>query len=197
MCFLLPDAGYHRQKDFPETLELKDVISAIKDAKELGLKRITITGGEPFLRPDLTFGIIDYALAHNINTSVESNFLLLDERIFLKIVNIRKRYDNNAMLLLAPTVLSLRRKVFNKLMGVPAYDFVFRRLKKYVKMSRNVKNLIIGAVITVLKDNIDEVFDLGDYLLGEVQVHSIKFNPVVELGRFRKEAPGSGYLRTI
>ncbi len=190
--FCWPDAGPHRLREFPEKLELEDVISAINDAMTLGLERVVITGGEPLLKPDLTFGVVEYTLSRNINVTIETNFLLLHEDMFSKILSIRNKYKNDAILQLAPTVLSLREDIFNKLMGVRAYDVIFKRLRKYVRIARNIDNLVIGAAITVLKDNLDEALDLGEYLLSEVQVHSIKFNPVVELGRFRREAIGHG-----
>lgn len=189
--FCWPNAGMERAKQFPEVLEPRDVDVALNDAIELNIERVSITGGEPLLKWDLTLWIVEKALSYGINTTIETNLLLFDEDKLKTLLGILNKIQRETILQIAPTFLSLREAVFNKLMGFPkAYELVLRKLRKLVSISKKNKGLRVGTAVTILKSNLHEALDIGEYLLKEMQVDSIKFNPVVELGRFKKEALG-------
>lgn len=192
--FCWPEAGKQRAHQFPETLAKADVRKAINDAVELGLKRVVVTGGEPLLKPELTLYIVDIALSLGLNVSIETNAILLqsNRNFVARLLKILKGCKNDAVLQIAPTFLSLNKVKFNNLMGAAAYDAVVKSLKEFIHYAQVYRNLIVGCAITILKTNLDEAYDIGKYLLSEIGVHSIKFNPVVELGRFKKEVSHAG-----
>ena len=59
---------------------LKYLKKAIEDAREIGLNRVKVTGGEPFLRKDI-IDIIEYLHAQNITVDIETNGTLVNKEI--------------------------------------------------------------------------------------------------------------------
>jgi MoaA/NifB/PqqE/SkfB family radical SAM enzyme/GT2 family glycosyltransferase len=72
--------------DIPNANNRKDVLSKekalqiIEDAKKIGIKEMILTGGEPFLHPDI-FEIIDFANSRNINSVITTNGLFIKQHI--------------------------------------------------------------------------------------------------------------------
>ncbi len=88
-----------------------------KALDETECRHITLTGGEPLLRPDLS-QIIDYLTMRSIQTTIISNGRLLNEE---RVTDLLRR---GAGLFELP-LLSYRRKVHDRLSGAPgAFDAV-------------------------------------------------------------------------
>lgn len=58
-------------------LTSEEIQSAVHDALDLGLKSVKITGGEPFLREDITIGLLKYLDEQHISAAVETNGTVL------------------------------------------------------------------------------------------------------------------------
>jgi len=69
--------------------EFKEIL---KQAIPFGLSEIELSGGEPFLFPDLIFAMIKYANSFGIKTGIFSNGTLLNEKIIDKLFALKLAY---------------------------------------------------------------------------------------------------------
>ncbi|MCM8792738.1 MAG: radical SAM protein, partial [Candidatus Omnitrophica bacterium] len=65
---------------FNQEMSLSDAIKIIDSAKKLNIKMLVITGGEPFLHPDL-FKIVRYAKENGISVCITTNGTLIKDKI--------------------------------------------------------------------------------------------------------------------
>ncbi len=74
-----------------DNITIREMETTIQDALPLGLSHIKLTGGEPFLHPDI-FGYLDCFSKYNLAISIETNATRLDENKIkqLKKYNIRQ-----------------------------------------------------------------------------------------------------------
>ena len=76
-CWINPpfaDAASPREGE----MSLDDIISALEECRELGMKSIKLTGGEPFTNRDI-FGLLEYLKKNDIGIEVETNGALVGE----------------------------------------------------------------------------------------------------------------------
>lgn len=71
---------WNAPQDSKEELSTEQIFSVIDEMKELGTQRISFSGGEPLLRPDVG-KIIDYCKINNISSSMNSNGSLIEKKI--------------------------------------------------------------------------------------------------------------------
>jgi radical SAM protein with 4Fe4S-binding SPASM domain len=76
-CF---NSGRYPMPELP-TAKIFDLL---QEAVSLGAQEIHITGGEPFLRPDI-FTILEAAQANGVNTRIQTNGTLLNQEILLRL----------------------------------------------------------------------------------------------------------------
>lgn len=187
--FCWPAAGFNTALQFPETLTQEEVRRAISDAVDLGLKRIIISGGEPLLKWNLVRVIVEEGLKNGVNVNIETNIIPLSKGIITELVENVKRYRGK--LFIGTTILSLNPLLNDKLMGVRGLsERIYNNLRELVRVSSQVEGFRVGAAITVLKSNINEVPRIVEFLLDEIGVGSVKISPVVELGRMSSHGKG-------
>lgn len=58
-------------------IDTQDFLLIVKKLVTAGINSVTLTGGEPFLRPDLLFSILEYCNKNNIKASINSNAILI------------------------------------------------------------------------------------------------------------------------
>jgi radical SAM protein with 4Fe4S-binding SPASM domain len=128
---------------------------------------VTLTGGEPLLRRDLT-AILDFLYSRNIGTTVISNGRLLDERKTVECL------DRGVGLFELP-LLSHRRGVHDRLSGAPgAWDSVLDAMAN-VRLHRG--QFAAAFVATRLNaDHVAEVMKLA-FAFGAKAVMFNRFNP--------------------
>jgi len=80
-------AGFDNQTE----LSLEKFKEILEDAKELGVKTITLSGGEPFLKKDI-FEFIKLAKKKGFILRVQSNVILLDENKIKKLQELNVDY---------------------------------------------------------------------------------------------------------
>lgn len=66
-------------------LNTQDFLLIVKKLATVGINSVTLTGGEPFLRPDLLFSILKYCNGNNIKASINSNATLIKNHDAIKI----------------------------------------------------------------------------------------------------------------
>jgi radical SAM protein with 4Fe4S-binding SPASM domain len=76
-CF---NSGRHPMSELPTD----KILDLLHEADSLGAQEIHVTGGEPFLRPDI-FTILEAAQAKGINVRIQTNGTLLNQEILLRL----------------------------------------------------------------------------------------------------------------
>lgn len=139
-------AIYQKRKSKDE-LTKKDFIKVLKEAQELGISIVLLSGGEPFIRNDLIEVISQFK---NIIFIIFTNGSLLDE---YRIKKIKKNPHIIPVISIEgdERLTNLRRGdgVFNNLMSI------FNKLKK--------NRIFFGTSLTITKKNIDAILNL-DYI---------------------------------
>lgn len=88
-CFVFPK----KEMELPT----EDVQKIISDLKDLGILMLCISGGEPFIREDIT-DIIDFAMSQKLpHVLIPSNCTLIDE----KIINQLKKYKGKITIMVS------------------------------------------------------------------------------------------------
>ncbi len=87
-CNLRCKLCYIKEKE-PLDISFDTIKKAFETLPLLSLKELIISGGEPFLRPDLIFRLLDYIKRYkpNLKISIQSNGTLLDDSIIKKLNN--------------------------------------------------------------------------------------------------------------
>jgi SynChlorMet cassette radical SAM/SPASM protein ScmF len=82
-CWINPsfEKTEHKQHPFLDFEVFKDVI---QQGKALGLSGVKLTGGEPFIHPDIS-EMIDYINSENLRLTIETNGVSLSEELVSKI----------------------------------------------------------------------------------------------------------------
>lgn len=73
-CWINP----HFEKNAGKCLPWNELKKIIQDAKEIGLSSVKLTGGEPFLHPEI-LGVIKGLKEMKLGVTIETNGTLIDE----------------------------------------------------------------------------------------------------------------------
>lgn len=76
-CFHCYNYWRYSEEIGKNELGVQDFLMVIKKLVTAGINSITLTGGEPFLRPDLLFSILECCNENNIKASINSNATLI------------------------------------------------------------------------------------------------------------------------
>jgi len=153
---------------FPEA-DLGNIMKVIDRIKEAKVLEVIITGGEPFLYPEI-FKVIDYLMAGGIGVRINTNGLLLDERL---IAELKKRKGVTLTLGLDGTT----QKAHDSIRGEGNFRKAVDILKR---LSREGINLYVN--FTATHDNFLELFKLRRFLRG-FNVSQIIVNIFIRSGR--------------
>ncbi|WAM34477.1 GTP 3',8-cyclase MoaA [Caldicellulosiruptor morganii] len=128
-------------------LSKDEIFKIISVFKKLGIKKLRLTGGEPFLRDDI-FEIIEYASSIGIkNINVTTNGYLDDE----KIAKILK----SSLLSINISLDTLNNQRYRVLTGLDVLD----KVKSAIKSLSEYKKVKINTVL-LRSTNFDEIEDL-------------------------------------
>lgn len=76
-CFHCYNYWRYSEEIGKNELSIQDFLIVVKKLVTAGINSVTLTGGEPFLRPDLLFSILEYCNKNNIKASINSNATLI------------------------------------------------------------------------------------------------------------------------
>jgi len=132
------------QKENSE-LSLEEIDKIFSDFEYLGVFRVSIGGGEPFLRRDI-LDIIKLADKYSFSTIINTNAMLINDKIASELE--KSKIDQIAI-----SLDSCDSAIHNKMRGVSdAFDKALRGLKTMLKY-----NINITALLTLTSYNIDSV----------------------------------------
>lgn len=163
------------------------------------IKRLSITGGEPFLRSDL-LQIIEIILSeHEIRYFTITTNGILTKEIIETAKNIPKKYKKT----LFEIVVSLDgfEKTHNEIRNTNSYKKSVRTIKELKRIGKPHKNLFIGINTVISNKNYKELpafydyvyenirpdFHYCDILRGTPKNSSIRVPPVSELEKILKQ----------
>jgi radical SAM protein with 4Fe4S-binding SPASM domain len=128
----------------PGLLTTNKIYSVLDQASELGVFKLTVTGGEPFMRPDL-FDILSYAEKLNMFIRVQSNGTLITEKHALK-------FSEMKAAALDITLLGAEEKTHDMLVGSKG------AFQKSCQAIKNLRKLGVPVTIkfVINKYNYDE-----------------------------------------
>lgn len=160
-------------KEYPKLcnkeLTTDEAKHCIDEFASLGIYKLGISGGEPFLRPDL-FELLEYMSDKNIKIVITSNGSLIDYNVVLKL----KKLKN-----LESVQISLDGKDDETHDYIRQKTGAFNRAVSAIKLLAS-EGIRTGVVTTVMKPNINQVSDIIKLIqkLG-VQVYGARrFMPV-------------------
>lgn len=167
-CWITPQ--YTSTAVQQDSVDLGSLRRIVKDGKGLGLSHIKLTGGEPLLHPGF-LEVIQLIKENNLRFSIETNGTLLTPDI----VDSFKTELCSSVSVSLDSHLAADHDEFRGKKG--AFHSAVEGVRLLV--NAGVKTQII---MSLHKDNIDEVEDMVA-LAQSLNAHSVKFNPVTEMGR--------------
>lgn len=162
--------------------DYQTVKQIINSAKKRGINRITFSGGEPLMNPDL-FQIIEEADSNGFFVNVSTNGLLINDEY--------ARFVSNKKVSTRISIHTLDKKKFVQITGVDALERViesFDILKKY--------NAFFGMTATIFKLNVDEIPQLAQFAFDK-GVYLMRFTPVYPAQRGEKYAADKQLIKKI
>ena len=171
-CWIDPKFSIDKTPKSDE-IDIKTLISALEECRQLGMKSIKVTGGEPFLRSDI-FELLDYSKSKNLDLIFETNGTLIGEKeaLALKEANV----SHVAVSLDGPNA-----HIHQLLRGIEgSFDKTIEAIKLLKKHNINVQ--VIISLWGKNKDYIKSTIDLSRTL----GVDSVKINIVSCIARADK-----------
>jgi len=147
--------------------EIKKIIDNLNS-----VKRVSLIGAEIFMRSDI-FQIIEEFIKKGIKLYLTTNGTLINKDNVKKLIKLRKGIRGIGF------SLDGLEKTHNRIRGV---NFAFKRTIEAINLVKRDFNVSINSVI--MKDNIDELYDLIKYLRG---LGIVNFGLAVEMFATPKE----------
>jgi len=135
-----------------DELKLEEIEAIFKDLKSYGIKHVFLQGGEPLLRKDIV-QIIESLIRLGLNPTLITNGLLLNEKISIKIADLKCN--------VSISLDSLDEKRYTKIRGVNKLPLLLDNISKCSKIKN--KKGVWQIISTISKINHDEVVDLFNF----------------------------------
>jgi len=156
-------------EDELSTSKIKEIILQIKD---LGVKHLVFSGGEPLLREDL-LDILEFSVSNDIkNVALITNGVLLDDCIVQKLIKIQ----------LCHITISLDglKKTNDEIRGKGVFEKTVANIDKlnFYKEKFNAAFPTVGINFTIMNRNIDDILDIIE-LAKNKRYNAIVFQPIL------------------
>ncbi len=162
-CYNFWNYGSHHRSVPP--LQEYDFRRMIDKLIEAEVFQVILTGGEPFLRKELVFGLVDYCRSNGLNVDINTNLTAISE------TDLDRLSDTNVGFLVS--FPSFREETYTKIVGSGSY----RKLIQNLEHLAQLKNpLSVNMVVTQL--NLPEVYDTGEFLVKQFGVSSFSATPL-------------------
>ena len=171
-CWIEP-LHYEGRKESGDEFDLRFLKKAIGDAREIGLNRVKLTGGEPFLRKDI-LDIIAFLHDQEITIDIETNGTLMDKEI----CEVLRTNSVNQVSVSLDSMTEEQHETFRGVKG--CYQDAVKGLSLLAESGISTQ-----LIMTLYKENVSEIERLVD-LSSRMGVGSIKINPVMPTGRGKK-----------
>lgn len=149
MCYV--HLTKEQMKSRGEMLTAEQWIDIAKQAKDMGTLYVTLTGGEPFVRPDF-WDIYSELNKMGFLISVLSNGSLIDESVMEKFNEYGKPY------LMKLSLYGASNETYSKVCGCPDG---FERVEKAVKLIKNagIPLMLTGTVVRENSEDLNKLYE--------------------------------------
>ena len=156
----------------PKSQELStaQVLHAINQAKDYGIKEILLTGGEPFLREDLS-EITRYCHAKGLRSIVTTNGTLINDQAIERMVNSKINHLHFS--------IDGLESVNDYFRGQGAFNKIVRAVSLLNRLREKENQFSLGFACTVMDNNVDQLLGLVK-LADDLNVDVINFQPLVK-----------------
>jgi MoaA/NifB/PqqE/SkfB family radical SAM enzyme len=132
------------------SLSLAEIKKIVDESHELGVFRIVISGGEPFMRDDI-FDILDYISNKNIVIDLYTNATMIDQRIVSQLT----QYNINQ---LGISLYGAKKDTHESITQNKSYDATKQAIEVLLKNGFNVKLKTV-----LMEENFSEYKDLQKF----------------------------------
>jgi len=167
--------------DQTDKLNIDYLIPALSDAKRLGYDMISVSGGEPFLYPDLAV-LLRTAKQQNLRTAVVTNGMYLDAA---RLLPLRDCLD-----VLAVSMDGAPER-HNRMRANPrAFETVAGKIPTAVEVG-----IPFGILMTLTEDNIEEIDAVADFAVKSrakfLQIVPLELEGRAREGKHAESTPGA------
>ena len=153
-----------------QELTTAQILHAIDEAQEYGIKEVILTGGEPFLRGDL-FEIAAYCHKKGLRSVVTTNGTLISESMVESIVNSEINHLHFS--------IDGLREANDYFRGAGAFDKIIKAVNLLTEKRKNEHFFSMGFACTIMDNNVDQLFNLVQ-LADNLNIDVINFQPLVK-----------------
>ncbi len=149
-----------KTKETEEDIDKNYIKKLLLEAKELDIKEIALSGGEPLLREDI-FDIFDFARKIKIkNLGALTNGILLENYIQKLIPYLT---DNTVSLVIS--LDSLKQDIHNQIRNSSfAWQKTIAGLNMLSSLKKKVPQINFNVITIILNQNLEELSDLADFI---------------------------------
>lgn len=157
---------YRLNSFYVKEMTFEVIKNLLKDAKDLGLELLEISGGEPMVRKEI-YEIISYAHTLELDVMMMTNGVLIGPKEAEKLVDVG----------LTDVVISLEgfEELNDQIRGKGNFQKAILAIRSFLELGDRMNT--IGVGITVSRVNYKELYDFTRYLVEEIGVPSISYNP--------------------
>jgi len=167
------DAGYAARKT-GSLLSADECATLVRQACELGLQSVKVTGGEPLLRPDVTVRIVQEASRLGLFSTVETNATLLTEEMASRLAGAGLSEICISLDTHRPEVYAHIRR------GSVGLEQVAANIGRAMR-----HGLRVTTLTAVFATTIDDIEETCTYVLETLGVSTARISPCVPMGRAR------------
>jgi SynChlorMet cassette radical SAM/SPASM protein ScmE len=140
------------------------------------IKKVVLTGGEPFIREDI-FGIISVLHKYSIRFSILTNGTLITENIsqFIASTNLCDKVQIS--------IDGADAETHDSFCGKGSFDAAINGLQFLIKNSINVR-----ARITIHKKNVYKIREIVSFVLNDLKIKSLSTNSASFLGKCKRNS---------
>lgn len=149
-------------------------IGTLQKLTGLGLRHVKITGGEPFVRKNDAFRLLDWCSERDIGVSIETNGTLLSDHDLDTLAEHKCAVSVSLDYPSANDFDDFRR-------SPGAFDRVIRTIRRLVAHGKPVV-----VLCTVVRNNLELMTELARFVIEDLHA-SIKFSPCAAMGRAATE----------
>lgn len=159
-------------KDNIKDIKLYHIINALLQAKELGLKSVKITGGEPFLRRDIV-ELLEWLKNNKIKTSIETNGSLITKEIV-------KVLKNNKVSHISISLDGSDAETHEKIRKVKGS---FSDTLEGINLIKSLyPDVSMEIIFTLYRSNSDKILDMCKFV-EDIGIKKLKINTILQIGR--------------